>query len=325
MDKPDVDEIIGIAPAIAIKQKNSTRNPRSTVATQTEIYDYLRLLFARVGRTFCYKCGEEVLRDSPESTADDIIENFEAGTKFMLLFPIQTFFNSEKEKQNPTAVLMTALGHGFSRLYRNGETIDLKKPEDYPFKDFEDTLVLVDRLKTSTKIRKRLVDSLEICFRESRGVVVEKADGERTLFSEDFVCKNDGTIYETPEPNLFSFNSPMGACPTCQGFGNTTGIDYDLVVPDYSKTLKQNAVAPFSTPQHRWAFKEMKEFAELEGIPMDVPFGDLEEEQRTAILKGKGIWRGIPGFFKWKEKKKVQIACSGLLGEIQRIHNLLGL
>ncbi|MGI8669122.1 MAG: excinuclease ABC subunit UvrA [Aridibacter sp.] len=307
MDKPDVDEIIGIAPAIAIKQKNSTRNPRSTVATQTEIYDYLRLLFARIGQTFCYKCSEEVKKDSPESAAEDTLNKTEDGTRFYVLFPLEIFFNPTAEKQNNTAVLMTILGHGFSRLFRNGETIDLNRPEDYKFEDFENTYVLVDRLKADKKIRQRLVDSLEICFRESHSAIIETVDGDRTLFSEAFICKNDGTVYEEPEPRLFSFNSPFGACPTCQGFGNTTGIDYNLVVQNPELSLRQNAIHPFSTPKHRWAFKELKEFADRENIPFDIPYADLTDEQKRWILKGKDNWRGVDGFFKWKERKKYKL------------------
>ncbi len=307
MDKPDVDEIIGIAPAIAIKQKNSTRNPRSTVATQTEIYDYLRLLFGRVGQTFCYKCGEEVKKDSPESAAEDTLAKLENGTRFYVLFPIEIFFNPTVEKQNDTAVLMTILGHGFARLFRNGETIDLNRPEDYKFEDFENTFVLVDRLVADKKIRQRLVDSLEICFRESHSAIIEATDGERTLFSEQFICKNDGTLYEEPEPRLFSFNSPFGACPTCQGFGNTTGIDYNLVVQNPELSLKENAVHPFSTPKHRWAFKELKEFANRENIPFEIPYADLSDEHKRWILKGKNDWRGVDGFFKFKERKKYKL------------------
>ncbi len=316
MDKPDVDEIIGIAPAIAIKQKNSTRNPRSTVATQTEIYDYLRLLYGRVGRTFCYVCNVEVKKDSPESSADAILEKLGDGTKFYVLFPIETFFNPTVKKQNNTAVLMSILGHGFSRLLRKGDTINLQKPEDFKYKTFKDTYVLVDRLKSNKKIRKRLVDSLEICFRESKSAIIQVpetesvpsalADGQ-LRFAEEFICKNDGTVYEEPEPRLFSFNSPFGACPTCQGFGNTTGIDYNLVVSNPNLSLKENAVEPFSTPQHRWAFRELKQFAEIENIPFDVPFADLTDEQKRWIFKGKGRWKGIDGFFKWKERKKYKL------------------
>lgn len=307
MDKPDVDEIIGIAPAIAIKQKNSTRNPRSTVATQTEIFDYLRLLFARVGDTICYKCGKEVKKDSPESAADEIIETLSADEKFYILFPVDIFFNLSTETQKNTAVLMTVLGHGFSRLYRKGEMIDLNRPEDFKFKSFTDTYILVDRLKANKSIRKRLVESLETCFRESKSAVIKTENGKTLRFSEAFVCKNDGTEFEEPEPRLFSFNSPFGACPTCQGFGNTTGIDYDLVVPDKNISIKKGALAPFISPQHHWAFRELKEFAAQENISIDVPFADLTQEQQRWIFKGKGAWTGVDGFFKWKEKKKYKL------------------
>src|SRR5690349_20228973 len=167
MDKPDVDEIHGIAPAIAIRQKNSTRNPRSTVATQTEIYDYLRLLFARVGQTFCYVCDREVKKDSPESAADEILEKLAEGTRFYVLFPAETEIQKPKTKsQKPIAHLMSLMQQGFTRLFRDGETLDLQTPEDYPFEDFENTFVLIDRLKADKEIRQRLVDSLETCFRE---------------------------------------------------------------------------------------------------------------------------------------------------------------
>src|SRR5947209_561372 len=182
MDKPDVDEIVGIAPAIAIRQKNSTKNPRSTVATQTEIYDYLRLLFARAGQTFCHLCGREVRKDSPESAADEVLGQLAEGTRFYVLFPIQEedlgiskrgakakTTKSKSKKVADTsdlstqAYLMSLLQQGFSRLYRGGETIELAKPEDYSFADFNETYVLIDRLKADKEIRQRLVDSLETC------------------------------------------------------------------------------------------------------------------------------------------------------------------
>ncbi|MFV0387307.1 MAG: excinuclease ABC subunit UvrA [Pyrinomonadaceae bacterium] len=307
MDKPEVDEIQGIAPAIAIKQKNGTRNSRSTVATQTEIYDYLRLLYARVGETFCYVCGEKVEKDSPESAANDILKSLADGERFYVLFPISVFLNPETSKHNITAVCMTALGHGFSRLLRGDELIELTKPEDYNYKDFDDTYILIDRLKTAKSIRSRLVDSLEIAFSESREAVIRTTNGRILRYSDRFICKNDGTEYEEPEPSLFSFNSPFGACPTCQGFGNTTGIDYNLVVPDKSLSISEGAVQPFLTPKHHFAFRELKEFAQDEQIPLDVPFAELSDEQRRWIFRGKGAWRGVDGFFKWKEQKKYKL------------------
>ncbi|MFT3744915.1 MAG: excinuclease ABC subunit UvrA [Pyrinomonadaceae bacterium] len=322
MDKPDVDEITGIAPAIAIRQKNTTKNPRSTVATQTEIYDYLRLLFARAGTTICHKCGREVKKDSPESAADEILSELAEGTRFYVLFPIQDELSREtvraarKPKAKPTgkalstsAMVIALMQQGITRLFRNGEIIELQKPEDYAFDDFENTFALVDRLAASTDIRQRLVDSLEICFREGHAAVIETV-GEKpqTLkFSDNFVCKYDGTRYEEPEPHLFSFNSPFGACPTCQGFGNTIGIDYGLVIPNPLLSLKQGAIEPFTRPTHSWAQKELVRYAAHAGIDMTTPYADLPEYQQQNIIYGDDGWRGLKGFFEFLETKKYKL------------------
>ena len=322
MDKPDVDEITGIAPAIAIRQKNSTRNPRSTVATQTEIYDYLRLLFARAGQTFCHVCGREVKKDSPESAAEETLSQLPEGTRFYVLFPIQEEHSRKEAKPakktkakntkktedlSTAAYLILLLQQGFSRLFRGGEVIELQRPEDYPYADFEDTYVLIDRLKADPEIRQRLVDSLEICFREGHAAIIETVDGQRLKFSDRFICKYDNTVYEEPEPQLFSFNSPYGACPTCQGFGNTIGIDYDLVIPNPLLSIKDGAVEPFTRPQHAWAQKELLSFAKSNGIDVNIPFADLPQHQRNAILFGASGWRGIKGFFSWLETKKYKL------------------
>ncbi len=313
MDKPDVDEILGIAPAIAIRQKNTTRNPRSTVATQTEIYDYLRLLFARVGQTFCHVCGREVKKDSPESAADETLAALANGTRFYVTFPAETeaVQNPKSKIQNPkihvTANLISLMQRGFTRLFRNGEIIELQKPEDYPFADFIETFVLVDRLKAEESIRQRLVDSLEICFHENHSAIVLTTENQRLNFSEKFVCKYDGTVYEEPEPRLFSFNSPFGACPTCQGFGNSIDIDFDLIVPNPLLSLEDGAISPFTRPQYDWAQKELLRFARGENIPVDIPFADLSERQKTEIFEGIGKWRGVRGFFKWLETKKYKL------------------
>jgi len=315
MDKPDVDEIIGIAPAIAIRQKNTTRNPRSTVATQTEIYDYLRLLFARVGQTFCHVCGREVKKDSPESAADEILETLPEGARFYVLFPVETEeFSIKKGKDAKTqtkihvqATLISLLQRGFSRLFRDGEIIELQKPEDYTFADLENTFALVDRLKADKEIRRRLVDSLEICFHENHSAVISTTENQRLNFSERFICKYDGTIYEEPEPRLFSFNSPFGACPVCQGFGNSIDIDFDLIVPNQMLSLEDGAIAPFQRPQYDWAQKELMRFARNGEIPTDVPFADLTDWQKAAIYDGASGWRGVRGFFKWLETKKYKL------------------
>ena len=251
MDKPDVDEVLGIPPAIAIRQKNSTRNPRSTVGTQTEIYDYLRLLYARVGMTFCRVCGREVHKDSPESSAHEVLETLPEGTRFYVLFPAEAGLRVEEngqaksaskskkkaakqsatgafDRRAVTAHVMSLMQRGFTRLLVEGQMLELRTPDDYTRADFEDIFVLVDRLAARADVRERLVDSFETCFIEGHGsaLVQTAEESPRSLkFSDRFVCKYDGTVYAQPEPRLFSFNNPFGACPTCQGFGNTIGLD----------------------------------------------------------------------------------------------------
>lgn len=321
MDKPEVDEISGLAPAIAIRQKNSTKNPRSTVATQTELYDYLRLLFARAGQTFCHLCGREVKKDSPESAADEILAELPEGTRFYVLFPVQEHIdpgagrarNRSKTKaraaqnMSTAAFLLLLLQQGFSRLYRNGKAIELSRAEDYPFDDFVDTYVLIDRLSAGPAMRQRLVDSLEVCFREAHSAVIETVDAQRLKFSDSYVCKYDGSRYDEPEPSLFSFNSPYGACPTCQGFGNTIGIDYGLVIPDPLRSIKAGAIDPFTKPQHDWAQKELLKYAAHSGIDINTPFADLHDFQQNNIIHGDEGWRGVAGFFKWLETKKYKL------------------
>ena len=343
MDKPDVDEVRGIAPAIAIRQKNSTRNPRSTVGTQTEIYDYLRLLYARVGTTYCRICNREVFRDSPESVANVTLDSLPEGTRFFVLFPAAAGLtetltgqdgtkgkSSHQEKRRSksstsrrngknsgqrtshrvTAHIMSLMQRGFTRLYHEGQTIELASPDDYKRDDFQNVFVLVDRLTARPDTRQRLVDSLEICFQEGHGTaVVETAEPEpkRLRFSDRFECKYDGTVYEAPEPRLFSFNNPFGACPACQGFGNTIGLDLDLVIPNPGLSLKEGAIEPFTRPQHEWAMDELKEFCKSEKILLDIPFSQLSRAEQRAIINGKGDWSGVRGFFDWLETKKYKL------------------
>ncbi|MCA1616293.1 MAG: excinuclease ABC subunit UvrA [Acidobacteria bacterium] len=338
MDKPDVDEVRGIPPAIAIRQKNSTRNPRSTVGTQTEIYDYLRLLYARVGITYCRVCGREVYKDSPESAAQETLAALAAGARFYVLFPAEAGMRVKENgggaakkkagkarkkkteadggaisRQMIVAHLMSLMQRGFTRLYSRGETIELRSPDDYTRADFADVFVLVDRLAAGEDVRARLVDSLETCFVEGHGVAVVQtagAGGEtpRSLrFSEKFECKSDGTVYAEPEPRLFSFNNPFGACPTCQGFGNTIGLDLDLVIPNPQLSLDEGAVEPWTRPQYEWARTELRRFAKGEGIPLHEPFAALPKQQQRAVVEGKGSWGGVRGFFDWLETKKYKL------------------
>ncbi len=306
MEKPDVDEISGIAPAVAIRQKNTTRNPRSTVATATEIYDYLRLFFARCGQTFCLKCGAEVRKDTPEAPR-----------------------KAERKKLNEPApeqlrmVLLDLQKRGFNRLYQEGRVHEFISPESLLDVDFKKPVhVLVDRLAVSEEAKSRLIDSVEICYREGQGEAIVEfvpdnteqrgANGitaERLNFNERFECKNDGTIYQEPEPRLFSFNNPYGACPRCQGFGNTVDFDLNLVVPDLSKSLDDGAIEPWTKPRYRVLLNDAKKWAKSQGIPTNVPWRQLKEEERQRILEGdpENDYEGVKGFFAWLERKKYKL------------------
>jgi excinuclease ABC subunit A len=360
IEKPDADTIDGIAPAVAIRQKNTTRNPRSTVATATEIYDYLRLLFARVGRTYCAKCGREVKKDTVDEVADAIL-GLDPETRLQVLFPLQRPGVVTPETTGKAGrgrgrdALATAGGTpalpkakkaakvelsdslktrlfdlrkgGFNRLYQAGEVYEFSTPESLLDLNFaEPVFVLVDRLVVSAEARARIVDAIETAYREAGEVIFEiPGDGEReavagrsaratqelptrTLrFAQRFECKDCNLRYEEPEPRLFSFNNPYGACPRCQGFGNTIDFDLDLVIPDKLKTIADCPIEPWTKPKYRPLFTDLKRFAKAAGIPLDVPWADLEEEQRNLILNGEGKFLGVRGFFQHLERKKYKL------------------
>ena len=330
MEKPDVDEISGIAPAVAIRQKNSTRNPRSTVATSTEIYDYLRLLFARCGQTFCIKCGSEVRRDSPEDIANKVL-GLAPGRRFYVMYllhvastePAATGKRASKKKALAPAaetlrLTLTELQkRGFNRLYQDGRVHEFSSPETLLDVNFaKPVYVLLDRLSVNPESRSRLVDSIEICYREGGGEAILEfiADqagnaAERLTFNERFECKNDGTLYQEPEPRLFSFNNPYGACPRCQGFGNTIDFDLNLVVPDPSKSLDDGVIEPWTKPRYRVLMQEARKFAKTLGIPTNVAWRQLTAEQRRLILEGDPAndFEGVKGFFSWLERKKYKL------------------
>ena len=334
IEKPDVDLIDGIAPAVAIKQKNSTRNPRSTVATATEIFDYLRLLFARVGRTYCLLCGQEVKKDTVDEVAARLLGLGE-GTRLNVFFPIHVHVPAAQEKGPKKSRAMKKLDEsrlpsdaikarlfdlrkrGFNRLYQDGRVFEFSTPESLLDVNFSEPVFgLVDRLVVSADQRSRIVDAVEIGYREAGEVIFETAlrsgedDGETPLrlrFSQRFECKNDGSRYDEPEPRLFSFNNPYGACPRCQGFGNTIDFDLDLVIPDKGKTLNEGAIEPWTKPKYRPLFTELKRFARQAGIPLDVPWYELEAGQQKSIVDGDGGFEGVRGFFQYLERKKYKL------------------
>src|SRR5271168_3340107 len=343
IEKPDVDSIDGIAPAVAIRQKNTTRNPRSTVATATEIYDYLRLLFARVGRTYCVNCGREVKKDTVDEIADAVLA-LDAGTRVQVVFPLQPAVAATQETQKKAArgrksgrkaaaadsglteQLKTRLFElrkaGFNRLYQAGQVFEFSTPESLLDIRFDQPVfMLVDRLTVSAESRSRIVDAVEPAYREAGEVIFElpatveqstSAGGAARAtsvlrFAQRFECKNCNLRYEEPEPRLFSFNNPYGACPRCQGFGNTIDFDLDLVIPDKTKSLGGGAIDPWNKPKYRPLFTEMKRFAKQADIPLDVPWAELGAEQQELILDGDGKFLGVRGFFQYLERKKYKL------------------
>jgi excinuclease ABC subunit A len=337
IEKPDADVIDGIAPAVAIRQKNTTRNPRSTVGTATEIYDYLRLLFARVGRTFCLQCGQQVKKDTVDEVGDAVLKLGE-GTRLNVLFPLQsaalqaasaadasaaTAKRRGKKKAKAEASnlpsdqiksrLLDLRTRGFNRLYQSEQIFEFSTPESLLNINFaEPVFFLVDRLVVSADARARIVDAVEISYRESGEVTFETAPregqaSERLRFSQRFECKACNIRYEEPEPRLFSFNNPYGACPRCQGFGNTIDFDPELVIPDSSLTLNQGAIEPWTKPKYRSLFTDLKRFAREADIPMDVPWNELDREQQQVIIHGEGRFPGVRGFFNYLERKKYKL------------------
>ncbi len=347
IEKPDVDLIDGLAPAIAIKQKNTTRNPRSTVATATEIYDYMRLLYARCGTMHCIVCNNLVRRDSVDEIAAAILALGE-GTRLHALFPVEQHRQpasedlavSEHPKDEPAkpkraakkskAAAKTApepisdalrqrltdlRARGFNRLYQQNRIFEFSSPESLLEIDFtQPVFVLVDRIAVSPDNRARIVDAAEIGYRESGEIVYEvvprEEDGQprqRLRFSREYECKHCHRIYREPEPRLFSFNNPYGACPRCQGFGNTIDFDIDLIIPDKGKTLDDGAIDPWTRPKYRPYQTELRRACREEGIPLNVPWYDLTPAQQAFVLEGNGSFLGVYGFFQLMERKKYKL------------------
>ena len=369
IEKPDVDLIDGLAPAIAIKQKNTTRNPRSTVATATEIYDYMRLLYARCGTVHCIHCDGLVGRDSVDEIAASIL-SLPDGTRLHAIFPIRSKVEEVKQEEapstsikrgrkskpapeetdTPAASLTEAMksrlvelrANGFNRLYQHEQIFEFSTPESLLDLDFSlPVFVLVDRIVVSPENRSRIVDAAEIAYREVGEVLYEEVprstpgedghperaqrvegpassgmlDRKRHRFSTAYECRSCHKPGREPEPRLFSFNNPFGACPRCQGFGNTIDFDLNLIVPDKSLSLNDGAIDPWNRPKYRSWFTDLKRQSKALSIPMDTPWQDLTADlqelllygdQRTSNSGGSGF-HGIYGFFAEMERKKYKL------------------
>jgi len=367
MEKPDVDRIEGISPAIAIRQKNSIRNPRSTVGTTTEIHDYMRLLFARIGRTFCRQCGQEVVRETAEVIAKRL-GDLPPGTRVMIGFELpiiavpadlQTVGDEaaseealeESAERTPrlpgveqiAQTLETLRRRGYGRLLVDGKAVAIEEVDAATLRSRTTIEVVVDRVRIEGDLRSRLTDSIETSYREGGGaafaiVLPDRDSGlglrdsinaersslnpespipnpqslipdplSRLVFSERFECRTCGIGYETPQPRLFSFNNPFGACQMCHGFGNVIELDMALVVPDPSKSIGQGAIEPWTKPHYRAQLAELKRAARKAEVRVDVPWSDLTDEERNFVVEGGDEYKGIRGFFRGLERKKYKV------------------
>ena len=282
MDKPDVDSIEGLSPAISIDQKTTSRNPRSTVGTVTEIYDYLRLLWARVGHPHCYNCGRPIAAQSAEQIVDQVM-TLDEGEKFMVLAPVVRGRKGEYGK-----LFEELRAEGFTRVKVDGELRRLEEDIDLDKKYKHDISVVVDRLVMRPDLRKRLADSIETAVSLAEGIIdVELVEsGEVTTYSERFACLHCGTSMPELEPRMFSFNSPHGACQRCTGLGSQMEIDPELIVPDPSLSLGEGAILPWSTSASNYYEQMTQAIAEKWEVDLETPWEDLEEEVRDTFLYG---------------------------------------
>ena len=311
MDKPQVDAIEGIPPAIAIDQTNPVRTSRSTVGTMTELNDHIKLLFARAGQLFCQCCGAPVRRDTPDSIYAQLVERAaaveaERAPLALITFPVPVPDNFTEEE-----ILNLLTGQGYTRIHRRDGTL---------------IEVIQDRVRLSEANRERIAEALEVALKHGRGRVnVYPLNEAREAlapwrYSSDLHCAECDIHYRDPSPNLFSFNSPVGACDTCRGFGRTMGIDYGLVIPDESKTLAGGAVKPWQTASNRECQTDLMRFARKRGVPTDMPWRDLSDAHKQWVLEGEGswedgLWYGVRRFFDWLETKSYKMHIRVLLSK----------
>jgi excinuclease ABC subunit A len=284
MDKPDVDYIEGLSPAISIDQKTTSKNPRSTVGTVTEIYDYLRLLFARVGVPYCPSCGKMIQKQTVEQIVDQVLE-FPEGTRIQILAPLVS-----GQKGTHKKLFEEIKKKGFVRIKVNGEVYDVAEPPELDKNKKHDVAVIVDRIVIKEGIENRLADSLETVFSLSDGIlkVDNLNENKEYVFSKNFGCPDCGINFPEINPRMFSFNNPYGACSVCGGLGTKMEISPEMVVPDPTKTIRQGAIAPWNTKFNGIYMQTIMTIAERYGFSVDVPFEDLKDKEKQIVLYGSG-------------------------------------
>ena len=292
VDRPDMDDITGLPPAVAIESRNSVRNSRSTVGTTTEVYDYLRLLFAKVGKTYCPDCDILVSLRSASDIAHGLVDQY-SGERCYITFP----YNAQDYNKDEL------LSRGYTRILLNGEIQEIEGIDSLP----QDTEVLVDRLAVDKKSRSRVVDSIETAFSESPNIHVIIHGGDTLYYSKELECSSCKKRFLEPTPLLFSFNSPQGACSECRGFGNILKPDPELLVPDPEKSLSGGAIEPLTKPSLKTREKKMLDFAHSNGIDTEKPYKKLTKKERELIFNGGEGFGGIYGVFRYMERKSYKM------------------
>ncbi len=322
MDKPDVDFIEGLSPAVSIDQKSTSRNPRSTVGTITEVYDYLRLLFARIGRPHCPRCGRPIARQSPQAVVDRVLE-LEEGSRFQVLSPLV------RERKGEYADLFSDLrAKGYSRARVDGATVQLTDPPKLRKQEKHTIEVVVDRLTVKDSAKRRLTDSVETALGLSGGMVIldfvdlpEDDPQRERMFSEHLYCPYDDLSFEELEPRSFSFNSPFGACPECTGIGTRMEVDPELIVPDEDKSLDEGAIAPWSLGHSQEYFGRLVgALAEELGFRTDIPWRGLPQRARKALLHGHRTRIQVSYRNRFGRERSYVTAFEGAIGYVKRRH-----
>ena len=321
MDKPDVDFIEGLSPAVSIDQKSTNRNPRSTVGTITEVYDYLRLLFARAGRPHCPKCGQEVTRQSPQAIVDQIL-TMPATTKFQVLAPVV-----RARKGEFLDLFQDLMSQGYSRARIDGEVVALSDAPKLKKQEKHSIEVVIDRLTAKAESKSRLTDSIETALRLAQGIVIldfvdAKGGDKERIFSEHLACHDCSLSFEELEPRSFSFNSPFGACPDCSGIGTKLEVDIDLVIPDDSISISEGAIAPWSSGHTSEYFTHLLEgLAEEVAFKFDVPWKKISERARNAILNSHEHKVHVKYKNRYGRTRNYSTGFEGVIPFLQRKHS----
>lgn len=302
MDRPDVEAIHGIPPAIAIEQRNTVKNARSTLGTASEIYDYLRLLFAKIGEVFCPECRIKVSGDTVESVVEQILSRYR-GKRISIISSV-----SPAEGEDMGSKVRDFIKNGYYRIWEEGKILDLTASPLSGIEGRSSLSLLIDRLIPEEENRPRLAEAIQSGFQFGTGKVeAVSEDVERMSFNRSFSCNRCGRNFSEPEPPLFSFNSPIGACSTCQGFGRIIGIDWQKVISDPQKTLKQRPFAPWNTPAYEDLYEYLWDACRRHRISTEKPFEELRQEHKEILLYGKGEFIGLKGFFDWMEGKRYKV------------------